>query len=46
MREWTQMHMPLCMTLEERSAFGLEENSAKENRNEEKYITKEKEIII
>lgn len=46
MREWTQMHMPLCITLEERSAFGLEENSAKENRNEEKYITKEKEIII
>lgn len=37
--------MPLCMTLEERSAFELEENGAKENRNEEKYVTKEKKII-
>ena len=38
-------HMPLCVTLEERSAFGLEENDAEENRDEE-YVTKEEEIIV
>ncbi|KYN37542.1 hypothetical protein ALC56_08086, partial [Trachymyrmex septentrionalis] len=38
-------HMPLCVTLEERSAFELEENDAEENRDEE-YVTKEEEIIV